>query len=118
MQQRTEQSINTERRRFHRWHWQADIQGICLDSRGRRVIETLKTLDISRCGMGAMSSHPHAIGQNVVIGLLEPSGRTHYVHATVVRCENDEQGTRLGLEFKDSPAYLGYWLNERLRNAA
>lgn len=102
-----------ERRRFPRAQWEAELPVIYLDAKGRRVMTTLRSVDISRSGLGVLSGGEHNVGEHFVLCLPEPSGRTHYVHARVVRCIPQEDITRLGLEFSDTPSDLGCWLNAR-----
>lgn len=107
-----------EKRKYPRWTWRAELQGLFVDENGHRVVEQLQAMDISKRGLGAIGQRFHQIGQKFIITLPEPDGRSRYVHAKVVRCEISEDGPRLGLEFYDSPADMGNWLNSRLRMAA
>jgi hypothetical protein len=104
----------TERRRFPRWSWKAELQGIYVDSEGRKIVEMIQAVDISKGGLGAITRDEHDVGQHFVIGLPQPNGRTRYVHAKVVRCWNDQNGQHVGMKFSDIPADLGHWLNIRL----
>lgn len=104
----------SERRRFPRAEWQAELPVIFFDAAGRRIMKTLKTVDISRSGLGMLSERDHYVGQHFVLCLPEPTGRTRYVHARVVRCNRQHDRTRLGLEFNDRPSDLGCWLNTQL----
>lgn len=90
------------------------MQGIYVNSEGRKIVEMIQAVDISKGGMGAITRDEHDVGQHFVIGLPEPSGRTRYVHAKVVRCWHDEAGPHVGMKFSDIPADLGHWLNFRL----
>jgi len=103
-----------ERRRHPRWQWKAELQGICVDPQGRRAVETLQAVDISKGGLGAVAPRDHSVGQHFVLGLPQPSGRTHYVHAEVVRRWHGDDGTHMGMQFSDTPVDLGYWMNIRL----
>ena len=108
----------TEKRKYPRWTWNAELQGLFVDKNGHRVVEQLQAMDISKRGLGAIGQRSHQIGQKFIITLPEPDGRSRYVHAKVVRCDIGESGPRLGLEFYDTPTDLGSWLNYRLRTAA
>lgn len=103
-----------ERRRFPRWNFDAQLQGIYVDSDGRKIVEMIQAVDISRGGLGAITHDEHQVGEHFVVGLPKPSGRTQYVHAKVVRCWDDEQGRHVGMKFSNVPADLGQWLNLRL----
>lgn len=103
-----------ERRRFPRWSWNAQLQGIYVDSDGRKIIEMIQAVDISKGGLGAITHDEHDVGEHFVLGLPEPSGRTRYVHAKVVRCWRDAAGPHIGMKFSNIPANLGHWLNIRL----
>lgn len=100
-----------ERRRYPRRSWDAQLQSIYINSEGRRIIEMIHVVDISRGGLGAVTRDEHEVGEHFVLGLPEPSGRTRYVHAKVVRCWNDNAGPHIGMQFTDIPADLGFWLN-------
>jgi hypothetical protein len=103
-----------ERRRSPRWSFQADLTGLTVDADGRRSVETLKGVDISKTGLGAIATRDHYVGQHLVIGLPEPNGRTRYIHGRVVRAHPGQTGQRLGIQFSDNPCDLGCWLNRRL----
>ena len=109
---------NMEKRKYPRWTWHVDLQGLYVDENGHRVVEQLQAMDISKRGLGAVGQRLHRIGQKFIITLPEPDGRSRYVHAKVVRCEIQEDGPHLGLEFYDFPTDLGSWLNSKLRIAA
>ena len=112
--QTTSQRGVQERRRFPRWSWDAQIQGIYIDSDGRKTVEMIQAVDISKGGLGAIISGEHQIGEHFVVGLPQPCGRTRYVHAKVVRCWNDDEGSHVGMKFSNVPEDLGQWLNIRL----
>lgn len=103
-----------ERRRYPRWKWNAELQTIYVSSEGRRIIEMIRVVDISKGGLGAVTRDEHTEGEHFVLGLPEPSGRTRYVHAKVVRTWNDDTGPHIGMQFVDVPADLGVWLNSCL----
>jgi hypothetical protein len=107
-------TVVVDRRRHPRWGWDAQVQGIYVNEEGRRVVETLQAVDISRCGLGAVGKQAHLVGQHIVVGLPEPTGRIRYVHARVVRCWQEQDGPHIGMEFSKTPENLGYWLNLRL----
>ena len=107
-------SRTQERRRHPRWQWDAQVPGIYVDSEGNRVVELIQAVDISKGGLGAITPGEHEVGDHFVIGLPEPSGRTRYVHARVVRSWSDEDGPHVGLEFSKVPENLGHWMNMRL----
>jgi hypothetical protein len=114
MQALQSKEATMERRRYPRWGWDAQLHGIYVDESGRRLVETLQAVDISRGGLGAIGDRRHEIGQHFVVGLPEPSGRTRYVHAKVVRCWLEKDGPHMGMQFSNLPENLGYWLNSRL----
>jgi len=118
VQQTTLKIGNMEKRKYPRWTWHADVQGLYVDEQGHRVVEQLQALDISRRGLGAVGSKSHRVGEKFVITLPEPDGRNRYVHAKVVRCNMKDDGAHLGLEFNDFPTELGAWLNVRMSMAA
>ncbi len=109
----TQESVQ-ERRRFPRWTWDAQLQSIYIDSDGRKIVELIRAVDISKGGLGAITRYAHTIGEHFVLGLPEPDGKTRYVHAKVVRSWDDEEGSHVGMKFSNIPADLGHWLNVSL----
>ena len=91
---------SAERRRHPRMGMQARVNCICLDPDAVDVVTTLETLDISRSGLGARAERAFYPGQRLVICLPRSSetGRRSRC-ATIVRCDNQDDGYRLGLEF-------------------
>ena len=89
-----------ERRRCHRTQLQMRIQCIRFDPDGGDVIDILDTVDISRCGLGAISERPFYPGQRILLcmPLTSTAGRRN-IYATVVRCRQEEEGYNIGLEF-------------------
>lgn len=100
-----------ERRRYPRRSWNAEVQSIYVTTAGRRVVEVIRVVDISRGGLGAITRNDHDVGEHFVVGLPDPSGRTRYVHGKVVRSWNDQNGPHIGMQFSKVPADLGLWLN-------
>ena len=92
-----------ERRRHPRTHLQMRIQCIRLDPEGGDVVAMLDTVDISRCGVGAVSDRPFYPGQRVVLCMpLTSIGGRRNIYATVVRCRQEEQGYNVGMDFDAS----------------
>lgn len=106
-----------ERRRHRRWGYNVRLQGIHIDSAGRRVIEDFRAVDISDSGLGVISHHNHAAGQEFVFCLPNCCGR-RFVHAMVVRSRTDRVGHHLGLEFRPLPDNLANRLDVPVRAAA
>lgn len=98
---------SAERRRYPRTQVRMTLSSIRLDPDGE-VIDTLETVDISRRGMGAISSIPYYPGQRVLVCIpLSTEGGQRNIYATVVRCRQVEEGYHVGIEF-DSAA-PGAW---------
>ena len=99
-----------ERRRHPRTRLQMMLHGIRLDPDGGDVCDTLEMVDISRSGLGAVADRWLYPGQRIVLALpLHAHGGRRSLPATVVRCEKDHSGYRIGLEFdKASVATSAY----------
>ena len=96
---------SAERRRHPRMAMQARVNCICLDPDAVDVVTTLETTDISRGGLGARAERVFYPGQRLVVCLPRSSetGRRSRC-ATIVRCDNRDDGYRLGLEFDGATA--------------
>ena len=106
-----------ERRRHPRTHLQIRLQCIRLDPEGGDVVAMLDTVDISRCGVGAMSDRPFYPGQRVVLCMpLSSMGGRRNIYATVVRCRREEEGYNVGIEFDASAVSI--WRTEAPAQAA
>jgi hypothetical protein len=79
-----------------------NLQSIRLDPDGQHLTDSLRMLDISKGGIGAMSEHPFYPGQRVLLAIPASSGRGRL--ATVTRCRQLDEGYRVGLEFDTPPA--------------
>ena len=100
--------FSAERRRHPRTQLQMTLNCIRLDPDGGDVVDTLHMVDISRNGLGANTDRPYYPGQRIVLSLpLSSSGGRRNIYATVVRCRQDQDGYRVGLQF-DS-ASLAAW---------
>jgi len=109
--------IEMERRRHPRTTLQMTVQGIRLEPEGGDVVETLHMIDISRCGMGAVSDRPFYPGQRMVLCLPpSPLGGRRNIYATAIRCRQCHEGYLVGLEFDN--VSLGYWSDMGSRTAA
>jgi hypothetical protein len=88
------------------------LQGVRLDPDCGDVLETLRTIDISRCGLGAYSRNSFYPGQRVVLCLpLSDDGGKRNIYATVVRFDRSNGRYRVGLEFDSSS--VGCWCGIR-----
>lgn len=95
-----------ERRRYPRTQLHMALQAIRLDPDG--VVEPdepLEMVDISRGGVGVMTSRPAYPGQRMLLRLPAPGMGVRNVCATVRRCSKVSDQYRLGIEF-DSPVYM------------
>ena len=95
--------LNTEKRRHPRRKWLPKLTGVFVSDNGRRVLEQLQGVDISKSGMGIAGSRQHPVGTHLIISLPEYHKPGGYVHAKVVRCWEEKSQIRMGLEFDDSP---------------
>jgi hypothetical protein len=76
------------------------LHGIRLDPDGGDVVDTFHTVDISRSGMGVISSRAYYPGQRIVLCLpTVGGGGRRNVCATVVRCRPGEEGFHVGVKF-------------------
>ena len=79
------------------------LQCIRLDPDCGDVLDSLETVDISRGGLGATCSRPFYPGQRIVMcmpGSTDQKRRS--IYATIVRCNQHQEGYHLGLEFDHS----------------
>jgi len=83
------------------------LRGIRLDP-GGDVVDTFRMTDISRSGIGAYTDRPYYPGQRLVLclPLSRDRGRRN-IYATVRRCDPEQEGYRVGLEF--DTASVGSW---------
>ena len=89
-----------ERRRHPRTRLTMMLHGIRLDPDGGDVCDTLRMVDISRSGLGALSDTRMPPGQRVIVCLpLHPDGGRRNLYATVVRCHRQEKGYHVGMQF-------------------
>jgi hypothetical protein len=104
-------NMTAERRRHPRTQLQMTLSGIRLDPDGEDLLDTLHMQDISRSGMGAISSRAYYPGQRLVICLPVSDGRgRRNINAKVVRCRQLDDGYRLGLEF-DMLSVIAWYAN-------
>ena len=79
-----------------------------LDPDGYDVVDILDTVDISRAGLGVTTDRSYYPGQRIVVSLPMSEAQGHRnLYATVVRCQPQDKGSRVGLRF-DS-ASVGSW---------
>ena len=109
---------NTEKRRHQRRQWLPKLSGVFVSDDGRRMVEQLQGVDISKGGMGIAGSQEHPVGTHLIVNLPENNRRNRYVHAKVVRCWKEKSEIRMGLEFDNSPNDLVMWSNPGARIAA
>jgi len=91
---------------------QMKLKGIRLDPEEGELIDTLRMVDISQGGMGAMLDRQAYPGQKFVLNLplMGHMGRRR-ICATVVRCKGTDDGWRIGLQFE--PLSVGNWMTDR-----
>jgi len=89
-----------ERRRHPRTQLEMTLQSIRLDPDGGELVDSLRMMDISKNGMGAVSERTFYPGQRIVLclPLSSTSGRRN-IYATIVRCKQGKEGYKVGLEF-------------------
>ena len=108
---------NQEKRRCPRMGIQMKVQCIRLDPDGGDVVDMLETVDISRQGMGALSTRPFYPGQRILLCMPLTSLRgQRNISATVIRCRPQEDGYMVGLAFDSSS--MGLWGSRKLEYAA
>jgi hypothetical protein len=96
----TVSSMLPERRRHPRTRLQMTLRGIRLDPDGGDVSDTLRMVDISRSGMGAVFDRWLYPGQRLVLCLpLHEDGGRRNINASVRRCTKVAEGYRVGLQF-------------------
>ena len=110
--------LNTEKRRHQRKQWRPRLSGMFVSDDGRKMVEILQGIDISKSGMGIAGSREHSVGTHLIINLPEHKGQSKYIHAKVVRCWKEESQIRMGLEFDDLPNDLAMQSHYKLRLAA
>ena len=92
-----------ERRRHPRTPLRMRLSGIRLDPDGGDVVDSLRMLDISRSGMGALSGRAFYPGQRIVLCLpLSTDNGQRNIYATIIRCRENQGDYRVGLEFDSS----------------
>lgn len=97
-----------ERRRHQRTVLQINMQCIRLDPEGGDVVDTLQTTDISRTGIGAISTRAYYPGQRILLCMpLSSVGGRRNIYATVTRCRPCEEGYNVGMDFDG--VSLGAW---------
>jgi len=75
---------------------------ICLDPDAVDVVNSLRTIDISRGGIGALSRRPFYPGERLVLCMpLSPGTGRRNLYASVVQSRYDcqNEGHRVGLRF-------------------
>lgn len=90
----------TDRRRHTRTNLTMNLQSIRLDPDGGDVVDTLFLVDISRGGIGAITTRALYRGQRMVVCMpvTETGGRRN-IYGTVMNCRQDPEGYRVGLQF-------------------
>ena len=89
-----------ERRLHPRTQIQMAVQAIRLDPDGGDLIEQLEMVDISRGGMGAVSSRAFYPGQRVVLKLPGMGMSVRSVCGVVRRVAKQDERYRLGIQFE------------------
>jgi len=106
-----------ERRRYPRTQLNISAHCVRLDPDGGDVTDRIDVLDISRGGMGAISSRPFYPGQRVILCLPDAQGVGYRnIHAAIVRCRHRADGYRIGLEF--DPNAVCTWADSDMQVAA
>jgi len=83
------------------------LRGIRLDP-GGDVVDVFRMTDISRSGIGAFTDRPYYPGQRVVLRLpLSRERGRRNIYATVRRCDPEQEGYHVGLEF--DTVSVGSW---------
>ena len=110
--------LNTEKRRHPRRKWLPRLTGVFVSDDGKKVVEQLQGVDISKGGMGIAGLREHSVGTHLIINLPERDKPGKYIHAKVVRCWEEKSQIRMGLEFDDSPDEMVIPTEFELRLAA
>ena len=111
------ESTTMERRRHPRTQLNISAQCIRLDPDGVNVTDRIDVVDVSRGGMGALSTRPFYPGQRVILSMPSQQGnRARNIHAAVVRCRHRTEGYHIGLEF--DPKAISTWADSELEYAA
>lgn len=106
-----------ERRRHPRTRLSVSANCIRLDPDGGDVTDRIDVIDISRSGLGAVSARPFYPGQRLVVSLPRwHCGGQRSVYASIVRCRQQTEGYRIGLEF--DPMAIGTWADSQVEFAA
>ncbi len=95
----TTDALMAERRLYPRTQIRMPVQVTRMDPDGGDPIEQLEMMDISRGGIGAMSSHWHYPGQRVLVRLPGPGMGVRNICGIVRRCMPLEGAFRVGIEF-------------------
>ena len=95
----------TDRRRHPRTALSMNVQSVRLDPDGGDMIDSLEMVDISRGGVGVISTRAFYRGQRVVVCLpMSEVGGRRNIYATVVNSRQGEEGHRVGLQFDNVSA--------------
>jgi len=91
----------SERRRHPRTPVSVPVRCVFLDPDGPQTLDCLDSLDLSRSGVGALSSNRYYPGQRVLVSMMPEEGeRPRSMHATVARCRRGDEGRyEVGLSF-------------------
>ncbi len=104
-----EYSYPLEKRRHPRTKMEMTLRGIRLDPDGGDVVNTFRSFDVSRGGLGVFSKEPLYPGQRVVLSMpLFKSKGCRTLSATVVRCKSQRGEYRVGLEFDSTSTSSWY----------
>jgi hypothetical protein len=95
-----------ERRLHPRTQIQMPIQAIRLDPDGADLLEQLEMVDISRGGMGAISSRAFYPGQRLVMKLPGLGMSVRSICGVIRRCAKVEERHHLGIQFEQPLASL------------
>ncbi|MGA2266401.1 MAG: PilZ domain-containing protein [Phycisphaerae bacterium] len=97
--------LPAERRRHPRAFMQIKLRCVRLDPDGENVLDFIHAIDISRSGIGVISSRPFYPGQRILLCLpqTETTGQRN-ICASVIRSRLAEDKYHVGLEFDRSIA--------------
>ncbi len=110
-------TMTMERRKHARTPLDMSVSCLRLDPDGEDLIDRLHLLDVSRGGLGATCGRAFYPGQRALVHLpLTPETGRRTAYATIVRCQQCDDGYRLGLEFDGSS--MGSYSNDGLASAA